>query len=116
MEAEIIDLVVISEACRPLAAWWHQFSINGEASPNDLERARRQLEMLAPMSGPIGRAVERILPSESQPNTGEVLTAVKLLVRIATCISGGGGNGRRVAKTTERERCRAIDNRRQPAL
>ena|SRR5947209_3218763 len=116
MDAEIIDLVAIAAACKPLAAWWRQFSVNGDASPNDLERARRQLEMLAPTAGPVGRAVERIVSAESQTNTGQVLASLELLVRIAACISDSVADGPRPRGTTWKKPYRGSDKRCQPVL
>ena len=116
MDAEIIDLVAIAAACRPLAAWWHQFATGGNASPSDLEYARKHLATLAPTHGPVGRAVDRIVSVESLTNTGQVLAALDLLGRIAACISGGEGEGPEAGRPATRKRRHRGDDRRQPAL
>src|SRR4051812_21713240 len=115
MEAEIIDLVAIAAACRPLAVWWQQFAVSGDASPSDLERARKQLATLLPTPGPIGRAVGQIISAESHTSTGQVLAALELLGRIAACISGPVGAGPQAPHPTPRKRRRG-DERSQLAL
>ena len=116
MDAEIIDLVAIAAACRPLAAWWHQFATSGDASPSDLEHARKHLATLGPIHGPVGRAVDRIVAVESQTNIAQVLAALELLGRIAACISGGVAEGPEVGRPATTKRRHRSDERCQPAL
>jgi hypothetical protein len=114
VDAEIIDLVAVAAACRPLAAWWHQFATGGDASPSDLEHARKHLATLAPTHGPIGRAIDRIVSVESETNTGQVLAALDLLGRIAASIPGSAASS--VPMGPSKTGRRAGEARCQPAL
>ena len=114
MDADIIDLVAVAGACRPLVTWWHEFSLHGDASPSELERARSQLATLAPMPGRLGRAIDRIVSAESQANSGQVLAAMELLGRIVACGSRPVTQGPDARDTTGKRR--DGHTRCQPAL
>ena len=116
MDAEIIDLVVIAGACKPLAAWWQQFSVTGDASPSELDRARKQLATLAPIPGRVGRAINQIVSAESQTTSGQVRAALELVARTAACISGPLPANSQATAPTPKKRRRTGDERSQPAL
>lgn len=82
MTGEIIDLVSVGAACRPLAQWWQHFMATGDGDLLELERARMGLEGFTQLPGSLGRAMRHLSGLAVTTNPAQLTSDLELLRRV----------------------------------
>jgi len=78
-EAEVIDLVSISDACRELVGW-HDRQLAGERpTVNDLDPVMAQLQQLPTIPGRLGEDIDLVVAGGVSRSPGDVVGAIERL-------------------------------------
>ena|SRR5438552_2961285 len=83
MDAEVIDLVALGAAARPLAEWWEQFCATGQADVSALDCARKQLAGLCELPGRMGQAIRLVVRSPLEVPPVALTMAVEFVATTA---------------------------------
>lgn len=82
-DANVIDLVPVTGACRDLVAWYDHQLAGDQPTAADLQRVAARLQDLPAMPGRIGRDIDLVISGDSNRSPGEVVSAVDRLRHVA---------------------------------
>ena len=82
-DANVIDLVPVTSACRDLVAWYDHQLAGNQPTAADLQRVVARLQDLPAMPGRIGRDIDLVISGDSTCSPGEVVGAVERLRHVA---------------------------------
>ena len=82
-DANVIDLVPVTGACRDLVAWYDHQLAGNRPTAADLQRVVARLQELPAMPGRIGRDIDLVISGDSSCSPGEVVSAVERLRHVA---------------------------------
>ncbi len=78
-EAEVIDLISISDACRELVGWYDRQLAGDRPTVNDLEPVMARLQQLPTIPGRLGEDIDLVVSGGASRSPGEVVGAIERL-------------------------------------